>query len=152
VNFCGQLVLFTLDEQRYALPLDIVERTVHMVAITPLPHAPEVALGVINVQGTIIPVLDVRRRFRLPLREPGAGDQLLIARSAHRTVALAVDEVTGVMELQEAGAVPPASILPAMEYVEGVVKLEDGLVFIHDLDRFLSLSEERALETALDNA
>jgi len=147
-----QLVLFTLDGQRYGLSLTVVERTVRMVAITPLPQAPPVILGVINVQGTIIPVLDVRSRFCLPLRAPVPGDQLLIARTVRRTVALAVDTVSGVIDLPENGAIPPSSILPAMEYVEGVVILADGLAFIHDLDHFLSLDEEQSLATAIENA
>jgi len=63
-----------------------------------------------------------------------------------------VDTVSGVIDLPENGAIPPSSILPAMEYVEGVVILADGLAFIHDLDHFLSLDEEQSLATAIENA
>jgi purine-binding chemotaxis protein CheW len=53
------------------------------------------------------------------------------------------------MELPDHKIVPPEEILPEMDYVEGVVKLDNGMVFIHDLERFLSLEEESALDNAL---
>lgn len=148
VNSTCQLVVFTLDEQRYALHLSAVHRTVRMVAITPLPSAPEVVIGVINVKGQVIPVLDLRLRFRLPPRPPQLSDHLLIASTGRRTVALVADEVGGVVQQNEAGIVPPEEIVPGLEYVTGVTRLDDGLLFIHDLDGFLSLDEERALDAA----
>jgi purine-binding chemotaxis protein CheW len=93
-----QLVVFTMDEQRYALQLAAVERVVRMVEVTLLPQAPQIVLGVINAQGRIIPVVDIRRRFRLPARDIRLSDHLLIARTARRTVALALDAVTGIVE------------------------------------------------------
>ena len=68
MNGAIQLIVFTLNEQRYALYLSVVERIVRIVRITPLPKAPEIVSGVINVAGRIIPVLDTRKRFRLPER------------------------------------------------------------------------------------
>ena len=62
-------MVFTLDRQRYALPLSVVERVVRMIEITPVPHTPDIVLGVINAQGRVIPVVDIRRRFRLPTRQ-----------------------------------------------------------------------------------
>jgi purine-binding chemotaxis protein CheW len=63
-----QLVVFTLGQQRYGLPLSSVERAARIVEITPLPNAPEIVLGVINVQGRLMPVVNLRHRFRLPER------------------------------------------------------------------------------------
>ena len=144
------LLIFTLDDQRYALHLSAVDRTARMVEITPVPKAPGIVLGVITVQGRIVPVLNIRRRFGLTERKPGLGDHLIIARTAKRTVALAVDGVHDVIERPAGEIIPPSAIVPGMEQVEGVVKLEDGLVFIHDLGGFLSLDEEQALEAAIE--
>ena len=142
-------IVFGLDEQRYALRLSSVERTVRMVEITPLPEAPEIVLGVIDVQGEVVPVLNIRKRFRLPERAPGLADQLIMARTTRRSVALVADAVIDVVALSEDELIKPATILPGLEYVEGVAKLGDGMVFIHDLDAFLSLEEEQTLATAL---
>jgi purine-binding chemotaxis protein CheW len=144
-----QLVGFNLDEQRYALHLTAVERVVRMVEITPLPKAPQIVLGVINVQGLIIPVVDIRRRFRIPARDIRLSDHLLIARTARRTVALALDAVTGIVERSAQAVITAEEILPGLEYVEGVMKLDDGLILIHDLDTLLSLEEEQTLDAAL---
>lgn len=147
----SHLVAFSLDEQRYALALGAVDRVVRAVEITPLPKAPGIVSGVINVQGQIVPVINVRRRFRLMEREAEPSDQLIIARTLKRTVALMADSVTAVLECREDEIVPADAIVPGLEYVTGVVKLSNGMVLIHDLDRFLSLDEERALDEAMTN-
>lgn len=150
MNESLQLVVFTLDEQRYALHLPSVERAIRMIEITPLPSAPEIVFGVINLHGAVIPVLNIRKRFGLPEREPDLGNQLIIAHTARRAVALAVDTVSDVVDLPSGELVAPEMILPQLEFVEGVVKLDDGLVFIHDLDAFLSLEEEQTLQAAIE--
>ena len=146
----NQLVVFTLDEYRYAVPLAAVERVVRLVEITPLPKAPRIVIGVINLQGRIVPVLDMRARFGLPKRGMRLGDQLIIARTSRRTVAMLVDESRGVMECPSDNTVAAEEIVPGMEYVTGVMKLADGMLFIHNLDEFLSLEEEKTLEAAIN--
>lgn len=146
------IVVFALDDRRYGLPLSVVERVVRMVDVTPLPQAPEIVLGVVNVQGRVVPVLNLRRRFCLPERDVAPADQLVIARTARRAVALAVDAATGVLEYSARQAITARDIVPGIEYVEGVVKLADGLVLIHNLDKFLSLEEETALGRAIADA
>jgi purine-binding chemotaxis protein CheW len=144
-----QLVVFCLDEQRYALSLGVVERIVRAVEVTRLPKAPPIVLGVIDVEGRVLPVLDVRRRFCLPEREVGPADQFLIAWTARRPVALVVDEAQGVIERPHAEIIGSAQIVPGLEHIQGVVKLDNGLVLIHDLEAFLSLDEARTLDDAM---
>ena len=143
-------VVFILGEQRYALRLSAVDRVVRMVHVTMLWKAPDVVLGVINVQGQVLPVISLRRRFRLPEREIGPGDQLVVAHTARRAVALAVDAVTAVVECSESELVAPQSIVSATENLAGIIKREDGLILVHDLDAFLSLEEENFLDQALE--
>lgn len=145
----NRLVVFVLGDQRYALNLSAVERVVRMAEITPLPKAPDVALGVVNARGQVIPVINVRRRFRLPERQIALTDQLVVARTARRLVALVADAVTDVIACPERDLIAAARIVPGVGYVQGVVKLKDGLVLIHDLDQFLSLEEERTLDQAM---
>jgi len=129
----------------------VVERIVQVVEVTPLPKAPEIVLGVVNLQGRIVPTLNIRKRFRLPDQDVKLSDRLIIANTSRRTVALVVDSVSGVVERPTSEVVAAAKVLSNMEYVEGVAKLEDGIVFIHDLDRFLSLEEENELGDASEN-
>lgn len=147
-NSC-YLVVFGLDEQQYALPLSDVGRVVQAVEITLLPKAPEIVLGVINIQGRITPVINIRKRFRLPEKKLAPDDYFIIAGTSKRLVALMVDEVGGVIENRGRDMVAAEKIVPGMAYVKGAVKLEDGIVFVHDLDKFLSLEEEKKLDDAI---
>lgn len=143
-------VVFALDEQRYAIYLSSVERIVSMVEITPFPKAPEIVIGIINLQGRIIPVINIRKRFGLPDKETDLNDQLIIARTSRRSVALVADAVTGIIGCSDDKVVKVEQILPKAGYIDGVVKLEDGMVLIHDLEKFLSLEEEEKLGKALN--
>jgi purine-binding chemotaxis protein CheW len=145
------LVVFRLDDRRFALPLAVVERAVRAVDVTPLPQAPAIVLGAINVHGDVLPVLNVRRRFLMPEREVGLTDWFLLARTVRRTVVMVVDEVD-VVERPQAEIVRSPWIVPGPEQFPGVVKLDDGLVLIHDLERFFSLDEARTLDEAMDRA
>ena len=147
----NQIVVFTLDDRRYGLALTAVERVVRAVDITPLPQAPDIVLGVVNVQGRVIPVINMRRRFCLPERETVLTDQLVIAHTARRPVALVADAMSGVRQYSDEDIVEAQSILTGTEYIEGVVKLNDGLVLIHNLDTFLSLEEETSLDQAMES-
>ena len=143
------LLVFSLDDKRYALHLTTVQTVVRAVESTPLPKAPDIVTGIVNMHGNVIPLVNVRKRFRLPERDIGLSDHLIVAQTARRMVALIADSVEGVIEHPEEMIAAPETILPQMEYIEGVAKLADGMVLIHDLDRFLSLDEEKALDDAL---
>jgi purine-binding chemotaxis protein CheW len=144
-----QLVVFHLDEWRYALHLADVRRIVMVTEITPLPKAPAIVAGVVNYQGRIIPVIDIRKRFNLPARETRLSDHLVLAATSRRSVALVADAVSGVVERPESEITAPDKIVPGLEYVEGVLKLDDGLILIHNLEKFLSIEEGETLEQAM---
>jgi purine-binding chemotaxis protein CheW len=149
MNKSNQLVVFLLNEQRYALYLTVVERVISAVEITLLPKAPDIILGVINFQGKVIPVINIRRRFGITEREIELTDQFIIADTSKRTVALVVDDVSGVIEPVSDIVIDSENITAGVKYVDGVVKLNDGMILIHDIDRFLSLEEENNLDSAL---
>jgi len=150
MNRLIRLVNFNLDDQKYALFLSAVMRIIRVVEITSLPKAPEIVLGVINMHGLIIPVFNIRKRFHLSQREMKLDDQLIIAHTSTRTVALLVDSVNDIIEISEEKIIASENILPGLDYIEGVVKTEDGMVLIHDLEQFLSLQEEKALNEAME--
>lgn len=120
-----------------------------MAAVTPLPRAPEVALGAINLGGDPIPVLDIRRRLGFRSRDYGLSGRLLIATTCRRRLALPVDDVLGVEEFAVGSVSPPQELLPGLRDVAGIVALSDGLLLIHDLEAFLFPEEEERLDEAL---
>jgi len=144
-----QILLFTLGEPRYALNLSAVERVVQAVEIMPLPKAPPFVLGVINVQGEVIPVVDIRQCFGLPSHEINLNDQFILARTSQRRVALVVDSVSGIRAFKERELVAAEQVLPGAEFIHGVAKLDGALVLICDLDQILAFGEAQILEGAL---
>jgi purine-binding chemotaxis protein CheW len=148
------LMIVGLDDRQYALPLSAVERVVRLVEITPLPEAPASVLGVINVQGQIVPTLSLRRCLHLPERALRLSDQLIIACIGQRTVALVADAVLDIVEPPEGAVTSAPAVLSAIERVDGVVKLADVLVPILSLDALFPPDVARALphEIAIDAA
>lgn len=145
-----QLVAFLIDGTRYAVPLTAAERVFGMVAVYPLPGAPEALLGVINVHGRPIAVVDVRRRVGLAAREYDLAAHLLIVSTPRRRLAIATDEVLGPVEIEARVVAPPQAISPGRGSLSGVAALAQGLLFIYDLEAFLTPDEERLVDHALE--
>ncbi len=143
------LVVFMIEGHRYALPISLVERVLPAVEVSPLPDAPAVTLGVINVHGALIPVFDLRPRLNYPSREYGMNSLLLVASTTKRRLAVPVDEVVGICDVSAAAITAPSTILPGVDQVAGLVTLPDGLLLIYDVEALLSLDEERQLTEAL---
>lgn len=143
------VVVFLLDGQRHALAVGVVERVTRAVHVAPLPRAPRIVTGAIEVRGRIVPVLDIRARLRLPSRPISLSDGLLIARAGERSVAMVVDAVLGTEDIDACDVTAPEAVLPRLEGVTGLAATGTGLIIIQDLDRFLSLDEACALDDAL---
>jgi purine-binding chemotaxis protein CheW len=150
MNLLGKLVTFSLDDRKFALYVSAVQRIVRVVEVTALPKAPEIVVGIINLSGRVIPVFDIRMRFRLPPRAVRLDDRMIIATTAKRTVAFIVDSVDDVIEIPGERIIAAEQILPELGYVEGVMKTEGGMILIHDLERFLSLPEQKDLDEAME--
>lgn len=144
-------IVFKLEDKTFALPLGPVERVVRAVDITPLPEAPPIIPGIINYKGNILPVVDIRSRFLLSQQELKINHQFIIVRTSKRTIALHVDTVTGNIEKVNADMVPPNDIIEGVQFLEGVLKLEDGIMLVPDLDKILTHQEEKALNKAMKN-
>jgi purine-binding chemotaxis protein CheW len=147
-----EALLFEVVEQRFALALsDLLELT-RACAVQALPKAPEVILGAVNLRGRVVPVLDLRRRLGLPEKALDPSDCFIFAQVAERLVALRADRLLGIEEL----AVTPLDEAPnlpeRLAYVKGVATVADGVLFIFDLEQFLSGAEVAVLDRALSLA
>ena len=145
-----EVLVFEVGGQRYGLPIADVLELVRAVAITPLPDAPAFVEGIVNVRGRVLPVLDVRGRFRLPAKPLDPSDHFIIASAGARGVILRVDRATQLALVDASAVQPPETLGPGATYVAGVARLDDGLVLIHDLATFLSAAEAASLDDALE--
>jgi purine-binding chemotaxis protein CheW len=146
------LLLFALGEHRFALPAETVVEVVRVVAWAPLPLAPAIVEGVVNVRGTLVPVLDIRARFGNPAVAVDPDQHLIIARAGSRVVALRVDRALDLVGIPDGAVEPVERIAPGTRLVAGLARLPDGVLVIHDLERFLSLEEAARLDAALSGA
>lgn len=144
-----QLLVCVLEGKRYAIHLQAVERVIPAVEIMPLPEGPDIVTGVINVRGQVIPVLNIRRKFRLHERDIDLNDNIVIVKGSKWTVAFYVDSVEGVIERKQEEIIPAETILPDMQHTEGVVRIDYDIVFLHDIDRALSFEEKDKLESVI---
>lgn len=119
--------------------------------IQALPDAPGLVEGVLNLRGTIVAVLDVRQRFGLAPCPLHHDQHFIIATIGPGRVGLRVDRAEDVVIVNEA-AIRPDCSAPGVRHVVGVAVVDDGLLVIQDLDRFLALDEARELDAALGAA
>ncbi|PLW83954.1 chemotaxis protein CheW [Kineobactrum sediminis] len=128
---CNEWLRFTVDRQHYGVSLLQVQEILCAGDITPVSGAPEFVLGVINVRGSIVTVVDARRRMKLPVRgETDNIDWIIILDISGEHVGLVVDEVLEVQVLDSS----KFENLPgdkAFE-VEGVIETEAGMMILVD--------------------
>lgn len=144
-----RVVVFSLDDVMLALPLEHVLRVVHAVFVTPLPGSPHVILGIINIQGLIVPVFDIRKRFGLPPKEVIPDNKFIILKAKEKVVAIIADEVHQISETDGRDGVEKDDLISHSKYINGIIKTSSGMVFIHDPDRFLSDEENLVLLEAM---
>ncbi len=138
-------LIFQLDRQQFAIGLDSVGEILPAIPPAPIPQVPPIVEGIVILRGRTIPVLDIRRRFGLPPKTVDLSDHLVIARAAGREVALRVDRALSLADLSTMPKSDIAEIVPGSRYVSGIAQSGDDIVFIHDLERFLSAAEAAAL-------
>jgi purine-binding chemotaxis protein CheW len=147
-----ELIVFQLDEWRFALPLAAVHEVLHAVRVVPLPGAPALVLGVIDVRGKVVPVLDVRVRFGLVQRPAQVNDHFVLANAGARIVALCVDRALDLWSVDDRQMALASELAPGALLVRGVLQDAAGLVVVQELDTFLSASDEVSLGAALEGA
>jgi purine-binding chemotaxis protein CheW len=130
-------VLFKAAGQTLALPAACVVQVLRMAAPAPAPGAPPHVRGVLNVHGTLFPVVDVRARLGAAPRPPRPADRLLLVADGARRAALEVDEVLEVRELADE-AVSPSPDGAGSPLLAGALRLEDGVVFVQALGAWLA--------------
>lgn len=146
------LLVFALGRQRFAVSIAHVLRIVPVAQWTPVAGTPDIVLGILDFHGELIAVLDPGQRLAGSRQPVTLADQLMIVRTRWRTVALLVNETLGVIE-RDASAVSPLGPLDLdIGRFEGATTLDDGLVLIHDIEKFLSPQEAQELDQMVERS
>ena len=120
--------------QHYALPLAQVERVLRMVSIVPVPETPSWLIGIIDLHGRLIPVLDLRERLGHPVREIQLDDRLLVISLPEHCFALVVEEASDILNGSDNLEETLPDPLQESPYLKAVLRSEDGLILVLDAE------------------
>lgn len=147
-----QLVVFEIASEHYGLEIAAVESIIKLQPITVVPHAPSFVEGVTNLRGTVLPVIDLRKRFGLVANSNGdkaqANQRIVVVSIQHTKVGMIVDAVSEVLRISDEAVEPPPPMVTSVDtaFITGIAKVSDRLVILLDLGKVLSLEEEASLE------
>ncbi len=141
-----QYLTFWLNDQEYGLNLLSVREIRGFTGITPIPNMPPHIKGVMNLRGTVLPVIDLRLKFQMPEKVYSKFTVIVIAKSGGKNVGLAVDSVSDVLSIPQRQITPPPDFGFAVDrnFIAGLLQASERLAILLDLDRLLSESEINA--------
>lgn len=153
-----QLVAFQVSTEEYGIPIIQVGEIIRIPEITRIPNMPNFIEGMINLRGRIIPIVDLRKRFKLPEKVRDEKSRIIVSRIAISTekqeeqdIGLIVDNVTEVLRVNKEmiDPIPPTISYIDTQYLDGVVKLENRLIILLDLHKVLTELEKETLKTQM---
>jgi purine-binding chemotaxis protein CheW len=138
-----QLVSFNIGTEEFGVDILKVQEINRMVEITRVPQAPHYVEGVINLRGKVIPIVDLRKRFGLELKEHDKNTRIVVVDIGGNIMGMIVDSVSEVLRLPASTIEPPPEIVTGVnaEYIKGVAKLEDRLLIFLDLSKVIDAEE-----------
>ncbi|MCE5197879.1 MAG: chemotaxis protein CheW [Armatimonadota bacterium] len=138
-----QLVVFELGNEYYGVDIAAVNTIIRMQDVTAIPRAPSFVEGVINLRGSIIPVIDLRKRFGLPVTEQSKASRIVVVEAGGQLIGMIVDAVAETLRLPSHSIEPPSPVISSVdsEYLRGVGKQDNRLVILLDLDKILSAKD-----------
>ena len=138
-----QFVTFILKDEIYGINVMQVQEVLRVTEIAPVPGAPPYVLGIINLRGNVVTVIDTRGRFGLPSAELDDSSRIIVIESEKQVVGILVDAVAEVVELRsnEIDAAPNVGNEESSRYILGVATRENSLLILVDLNKLLCSEE-----------
>ena len=145
-----QLVGFIIGKEYFGVDILMVQEIIRAAPITAVPNSPEFVEGVINLRGSIIPVIELRKRLNLFMKDSKPEDSwILILNIEGRVTGFIVDSVTEVLKIDETTIEPPPDIVVAgleSQYIRGVCKIDEKLLILLNFDHILLVEEIKKLK------
>lgn len=142
---------FQIDQQRYAFPLCTVDRVLQATSLITIPNAPSLIHGVIDYYGTLIPVVNLRKRLNLPDRAIEINDYFIVIDTPKRKLAVVIDDVEDVIVPSESDVIPSSNLDPSLE-PHSICRIDGDLILIYDMERLLSGEDDLVIQEVLDKA
>ncbi len=138
-----QCVTFTLEHEIYGINVMQVQEVLREVEVAPVPGAPNYILGIINLRGNVVSVIDARTRFGLPVKDSDDMTRIIVIEVQQQIIGILVDSVAEVVDVKsdEIDSAPNVGNSESSKYIDGVVSRGDMLLILVDLNKLLSDSE-----------
>jgi purine-binding chemotaxis protein CheW len=135
-----QLVSFRLAQEEYGIEITKVQEIILMGEITRVPQTPPYIKGLINLRSTVIPIVDLRLRFGLAHQEPTDDTRIMVVNVSGKTIGIIVDAVSEVLRIAHDQIAPPPPTVSGLgrDYLTGLVRLENRLLILLQIDKLLS--------------
>lgn len=142
-----QLVSFKIGDAEFGVDILRVQEINKMMDLTTVPNTPKFVEGVVNLRGRIIPVLNLRSRLGLEVKEYDSETRIIVVELIDKTIGFIVDEVKEVLRIPKNITEAPPEIVSGVdaEYITAIGKLEDRLLILLDLTKILSSSEQESI-------
>ena len=149
----GEFLTFALGEQQYGVDILKVQEIRGYEGVTTIPSTPAHIKGVINLRGTIVPVLDLRIKFRLGEARYDSFTVMIILNLGERTVGVVVDSVSDVVQLraEQIRPAPPLGAGVDARYLVGVGVVEKRMVLLIDIERLLGAEDLALIDSASEH-
>jgi purine-binding chemotaxis protein CheW len=138
-----QCVTFTLEDETYGIDVMQVQEVLREVEVAPVPGAPHYVLGIINLRGNVVSVIDARTRFGLPTKESDDMTRIIVIEAQQQIIGILVDSVAEVVDIdrKDIDTAPNVGNSETAKYIDGVVSRGDNLLILVDLNKLLSEEE-----------
>ena len=142
-----QMVVMELANESYGVDIDAVNTIIRMQEVTKIPRSEDFVDGVINLRGSIVPVIDLRKKFRLDATEITKASRIVVVEAAGQVIGMIVDSVVETLRLPKDAIEPPSPVVVSVDsqYVRGVGKQDDRLVILLDIDKIMTAGEMESL-------
>ena len=145
-----QIVCFKIGKEEYGVDILKVQEILNLPKVTSLPKAIDFILGVIDLRGKILPIVDLGKRFGIELRKASKSARAIVVKIKGKEVGLAIDSVSHVVKVEQDDIEPPPAIVKGISgrYIVGIAKVDEEFVVILDIDQIFSASELSELDIA----
>ncbi len=139
-----QIAAFRLGKEEFGIDILYIREIIRMPVITRVPNAPEYVLGIFNMRGKVVPVVDITRKLGVSRNEESEETKVVVVQVHNVLVGFVVDAVSEVQRVAKSIIVPPPALMEGVntKYVEGLARMDDRLIILLDLPKLLELEDE----------
>ncbi|MEQ2130002.1 MULTISPECIES: chemotaxis protein CheW [Caldanaerobacter] len=143
-----QIVVFKLNNEDFCVDINQVVEIIRLQTIIKVPDAPSFVEGITNLRGTVIPIIDLKKRFNLPTSEKNENNRIIVVNVTERPVGFIVDSVTEVLRVEDSTIQEAPDIIKGIgrEYITSIINLNGRLIINLDLHKILTEKEKKEIE------